>query len=142
MQRWHAGFDAGHLVPHEERLRTRIAAIEQEAAKLVGSSINLNSASQLSAALYDTLALPAPRNRSDRSAVCNGMLCCSMLPFGCTVDCPCASNRISVCAYACGKVNHMESVAMLWHCYLMLVTRQAKRKVHTMFREAWVSHEQ
>lgn len=66
MHHWRAGFDAGYLLHHEARLRTRIAAIEQEAARLVGSNINLASASQLSVALYDTLALPAPRNRSDR----------------------------------------------------------------------------
>ena len=65
----HAGFNAEYLLHHEERLRTRISAIEQEATRLVGSSINLASAAQLSVALYDTLALPAPRNRSDRSAV-------------------------------------------------------------------------
>ena len=65
----HAGFDAEYLLHHEGRLRSRIAVIEQEAARLVGNPINLASASQLSVALYDTLALPAPRNRSDRSAI-------------------------------------------------------------------------
>ena len=65
----HAGFNAEYLLHHEGRLRTRISAIEQEAIRLVGSSINLASAAQLSVALYDTLALPTPRNRSDRSAM-------------------------------------------------------------------------
>lgn len=65
----HAGFNAEYLLHHEGRLRTRISAIEQEATRLVGGSINLASAAQLSVALYDTLALPAPRNRYDRSAM-------------------------------------------------------------------------
>ena len=64
-----AGFNGKYLLHHEGRLRTRISAIEQQAARLVGGSINLASAAQLSVALYDTLALPAPRNRSDRLAM-------------------------------------------------------------------------
>lgn len=62
-----AGFDAGYMLRHERCLRTRIAAIEQRAAHLVGGSINLSSASQVAVALYDTLALPPPPARSDRS---------------------------------------------------------------------------
>jgi len=65
-----AGFNAQYLLHHERCLRTRIADIEQQAAQLVGSSINLSSASQLSVALYDTLALPPPQQRSDRSVNC------------------------------------------------------------------------
>ena len=61
-----AGFNAEHLLHHERCLRSRSAAIEQQAAQLVGTRINLSSASQLAVALYDTLALPAPGNRSDR----------------------------------------------------------------------------
>ncbi|KAA6418852.1 MAG: DNA polymerase I [Trebouxia sp. A1-2] len=62
------GFNAQHLLHHERCLRTQIADIEQQAAQLVGSSINLSSASQLSIALYDTLALPTPQQRSDRGS--------------------------------------------------------------------------
>ncbi|DBB18346.1 TPA: hypothetical protein ACH3X3_000002 [Trebouxia sp. C0006] len=62
------GFNAQYLLHHERCLRTRIADIEQQAAQLVGSSINLSSASQLSVALYDTLALPPPQQRSDRGS--------------------------------------------------------------------------
>ena len=65
----HAGFNAEYLLHHEGRLRTRISVVEQEATRLVGGSINLASAAQLSVALYDTLALPAPCSRSDRSAM-------------------------------------------------------------------------
>lgn len=71
----HTGFNAEYLLHHEGRLRSRISVIEKEAARLVGASINLASASQLSVALYDTLALPAPAKRSDRSGIAHTTVC-------------------------------------------------------------------
>lgn len=76
-----AGFNGKYLLHHEGQLRTRITAIEQQAARLVGGSINLASAAQLSVALYDTLALPAPRKRSDRLAMHNSISCVLWAPY-------------------------------------------------------------
>ena len=82
----HTGFNAGYLLHHEGRLRSRINVVEQEAARLVGASINLASASQLSVALYDTLALPAPAKRCDRSAVLHHNLCQQLAAIGAVCD--------------------------------------------------------